>query len=75
MTIFAGERGGNRDFEFPQRVNAVRRVGPRAWQIDGSHQVDTQDVPEIFGSATYTLTRVGLTLKRDGSTTSLVQCR
>ena len=51
MEIAVSERRGNRAFEFPQCVNAVRRVGERAWQIDGSHRIDSVDVPEIFGSA------------------------
>lgn len=75
MTNAVKECGGNRDFEFPQRVNAVRRVGPQSWQIDGSHRIDAQDVPEIFGTATYTLTRDRLALTRAGETSKWVRCR
>jgi len=75
MMITAQERSGNREFEYPQRINAIRRVGPKAWQIDGSHRIDVQDVPEIFGFATYALTPDGLTLTREGSTSRWVRCR
>lgn len=75
MVISERERGGNYEFEYPQRINAVRRIKPQSWQIDGSHRIDVQDVPEIFGSATYTLTRDGLTLTREGTTSKWVRCR
>lgn len=74
MAITAQERAGNREFEFPQRINEVRHLGSRSWQIDSSHRVDARDVPEIFGSATYTLTRAGLKLTRDGTTSIWVLC-
>ncbi len=75
MMISERERGGNRDFEFPQRINAMRRLGPQAWQIDGSHRIDAQDVPEIFGTATYTLTHDGIALTREGAVSRWVRCR
>lgn len=75
MDISAGERGGNRDLEYSQRINAVRRVAPQSWQVDGSHRVDAQDAPEIFDTATYTLTRDGLTLTRQDETSKWVRCR
>ncbi|WP_162559760.1 hypothetical protein [Methylobacterium radiodurans] len=75
MVISERERSGNRQFEFPQRINAVRRLGPQAWQIAGSHRIDVQDVPEIFGTATYTLTRDGLLLAQEGETSKWVKCR
>ena len=53
----------------------MRRVGPQAWQIDVSHRVDALDVPAIFGTATYTLTRDGLALTRDSATSIWVWCR
>ncbi|GJE15613.1 hypothetical protein [Methylobacterium marchantiae] len=75
LTISLQERTGTRDFEFPQKVNAVRRVGQAAWEVDGSHAIDDVEQPEIFATTTYSLTRGGLSLKRDGTTSSWVQCR
>lgn len=75
MVISSQERGGTRDFEFPQRVDVVRQTGPRSWQIDGSHRIDALDVPEVFGTATYTLTPVGLELKRDGVVSVWTRCQ
>lgn len=64
MVIAPAEQTVNREFEFPERANAVRRVGPGSWQTDSSHTVDGLDTPEIVSTATYTLTRAGLTLTR-----------
>lgn len=75
MVIAGQEREGNREFEFTQRINGVRRLGAGSWQIDGSHRIDAHDVPEIFDSATYTLTRAGLKLTRDGATSAWVRCQ
>lgn len=75
MVISERERSGNREFEFTQRINAVRRVGPQSWQIDGSHRIDAQDVPEIFASTTYTLTRDGLASTRAGAVSRWMKCR
>ncbi|MCC0809021.1 hypothetical protein FPV16_22935 [Methylobacterium sp. W2] len=75
LTISPQERSGTRNFEFPQRINAIRRVGQASWEVDGSHAIDDVEQPEIFGTTTYTLTRGGLALKRDGTTSSWVQCR
>ncbi|WP_237481878.1 hypothetical protein [Lichenibacterium dinghuense] len=75
MVIAPAGRTGNREFEFPERANAVRRVGPSSWQIDSSHTVDGLEVPEIFSTITYTLTRDGLTLTREGGASKWVRCR
>lgn len=75
MVIALAGRTGNREFEFPERANAVRRVDPGSFQIDSSHTVDGLDTPEIFSTATYTLTRDGLTLTRDGLASKWVRCR
>ncbi|KQO49441.1 hypothetical protein ASF24_09905 [Methylobacterium sp. Leaf86] len=68
LTISPLERSGTRDFEFPQKINAVRRIGQAAWEVDGSHTIDDVEEPEIFGTTTYTLTRAGLSLRRAGTT-------
>ena len=75
MVIAPAEQTGNREFEFPERANAVRRVGPGSWQIDSSHTVDGLDAPEIFSTATYTLTRDGLTISSKEGASKWVRCR
>ncbi|WP_237480597.1 hypothetical protein [Lichenibacterium dinghuense] len=75
MVIAPAGRTGNREFEFPERANAVRRVGPGSWQIDSSHTVDGLDPPEILSTATYMLTRDELTLTREGAASKWVRCR
>lgn len=75
MVIAPAGRTGNREFEFPERANVVRRVDSGSWQIDSSHTVDGLDPSEIFSTATYTLTRDGLTLTREGAASKWVRCR
>ncbi|MCJ2128608.1 hypothetical protein [Methylobacterium sp. E-045] len=75
LTISLQERTGTRDFEFPQKINAVRRISQAAWEVDGSHTIDDVEQPEIFGTTTYSITRGGLSLKRDGTTSNWVQYR
>lgn len=76
LVISEWGRSGNRAFEFPQRINVVRRAGDGSWEIDGSHDVDGLDEP-ISTTTTYTLTRQGLTvrIKGDDATTNWVRCR
>jgi hypothetical protein len=69
------ERNGNRTFVYTQRVNAVRRVGPQAWEIDGMHRIDDLETPDIFSMDTYTLTRDGLTLGTGKTASKWVKCR
>lgn len=74
LNIARQERTGNREFEFRQRINSVRRVGPQSWQVYGSHRIDAADEPEIFTTTTYTLTRDGLSMGQNSSQVWL-QCR
>nr|WP_137829492.1 hypothetical protein [Methylobacterium sp. L1A1] len=68
-------RTGAYEYEFPQRINAVRAVGRGAWEIDGSHRIDDATVPEIFQSSSYRLTRDRLALRQHGRVSDWVRCR
>lgn len=72
MLISADGRVRSREYEWPQRVNAVRAAG--RWEIDGSHCIDDATVPEIFQSSTYRLTRDGLVLRQQGRVSEWVRC-
>ncbi|MCJ2084160.1 hypothetical protein [Methylobacterium sp. J-090] len=75
LIISPQERTGNRTFEYAQRVNAVRRVGPRAWEVDGTHRINDPELLDFFGMETYTLTRDGLTLGSGRTASRWVRCR
>ena len=75
MVISAEDRVGSREYEWPQRINAVRTVGRGAWEIDGSHRIDDVTVPEIFQSSIYQLTRDGFVLRQLGGVSEWVRCR
>ena len=75
MEITAESRVGSRQFEWPQRINAVRTLGQGGLEIDGSHRIDDATVPEIFQSNTYRLTRDGFELRQQGHMSEWVRCR
>ncbi|KQU25486.1 hypothetical protein ASG63_20460 [Methylobacterium sp. Leaf94] len=75
MEISAESRVGSREFEFTQRINAVRALGRGVWEIDGTHRIDDATVPEIFQSSTYRLTLDGFELGQRGQASKWVRCR
>lgn len=75
MAISTEGRVGSRDYEWPQRINAVRPISRGTWAIDGSHKIDDVTVPEIFQSSTYQLTRDGFVLRQQGRVSEWVRCR
>lgn len=67
-------RIGAYEYEFPQRMNAVRSLGRGVWEIDGSHQIDDAMVLEIFETSTYRMTRDGFELRQQGHVSKWMCC-
>ena len=65
---------GAYEYEFPQRVNAVRSLGRSTWEIDGSHRIDDATIPEIFQTNTYRLNRDGFVLRQQGQVSEWIRC-